>query len=169
MEHSSEETFFDFVYQPLTKTAGNRNRGGLFRGDRLSQSAAGRRTGRSPKDEFLAMLGHELRNPLAPILTALQLMNLRGVSGAERERQIIERQVKHVVRLVDDLLDVSRITRGMVQLRKERLRFPDVITKAIEIASPSIEARRHTLQVDFAGGWRSMAMRLASARCSRIC
>ncbi len=74
------------------------------------------------KDEFLAMLGHELRNPLAPILTALQLMRLRNVTGAERERTIIERQVKHVVSLVDDLLDVSRITRGKVQLRQRAAR-----------------------------------------------
>ena len=66
------------------------------------------------------MLGHELRNPLSPILTALQLMRLRGVQGAERERAIIERQVKHLVRLVDDLLDVSRITRGKIELKRER-------------------------------------------------
>ena len=64
------------------------------------------------KDEFLAMLGHELRNPLSPILTALQLMKLRGHPGSERERTVIERQVTHLTRLVDDLLDVSRIARG---------------------------------------------------------
>ena len=64
------------------------------------------------KDEFLAMLGHELRNPLSPILTALQLMRLRGSDGSERERTVIERQVTHLTRLVDDLLDVSRIARG---------------------------------------------------------
>jgi signal transduction histidine kinase len=61
---------------------------------------------------------HELRNPLAPILTALQLMNLRGSVGAEKERSVIERQVNHLVRLVDDLLDVSRITRGKIELKK---------------------------------------------------
>ena len=64
------------------------------------------------KDEFLAMLGHELRNPLAPIQTALQLMRLQGSDAHQRERGVIERQVTHLVRLVDDLLDVSRITRG---------------------------------------------------------
>ena len=64
------------------------------------------------KDEFLAMLGHELRNPLAPMLTALQLMRLRGDTVLERERIVIERQTRHLVRLVDDLLDVSRIARG---------------------------------------------------------
>src|SRR6185312_7311654 len=62
------------------------------------------------KDEFLAMLGHELRNPLAPIVTAIQLMKLRGDVRSSHEQQIIERQVQHMVRLVDDLLDVSRIT-----------------------------------------------------------
>ena len=70
----------------------------------LAKARRDAETASRAKDEFLAMLGHELRNPLAPILTALQLMNLRGLNGAERERQIIERQLKHVVRLVDDLL-----------------------------------------------------------------
>ena len=88
------------------------------------------------KDEFLAMLGHELRNPLAPILTALQLMTLRGIRGAEQERAIIERQVKHVVGLVDDLLDVSRITRGKIELKRERVRLADAVARAIEQASP---------------------------------
>ena len=68
----------------------------------------------------MAMLGHELRNPLAPILTALQLMRFRGIDGAEKERAVIERQAKHLVGLVDDLLDVSRITRGKVELKKGR-------------------------------------------------
>src|SRR5437879_7851865 len=68
------------------------------------------------KDEFLAVLGHELRNPLAPILTALHLMRLRDDERSENERAIIERQAQHLVRLVDDLLDVSRITRGKVEL-----------------------------------------------------
>ena len=77
--------------------------------DRLRAAAeAANRT----KDEFLAMLGHELRNPLAPILTALQLMTMRGDGTALKERTVIDRQVRHLVRLVDDLLDVSRIARG---------------------------------------------------------
>ena len=92
------------------------------------------------KDEFLAMLGHELRNPLAPILTALQLMRLRNESGAERERTIIERQVNHMVSLVDDLLDVSRITRGKVQLKRERIDLADIVAKAIEMTSPRSKA-----------------------------
>ena len=147
------ETFFDFVYQPLTEDGRVTGIAAVcFEVTELAKARRAAELANRAKDEFLAMLGHELRNPLAPILTALQLMNLRGVTGADRERQIIERQVKHVVRLVDDLLDVSRITRGTVQLRKERLRLPEVITKAIEIASPSIDGGRHTLQVDLAGG-----------------
>ena len=100
------------------------------------------------KDAFLAMLGHELRNPLAPILTALQLMRLRGMTEAEAERAMIERQVKHVVSLVDDLLDVSRITQGKVQLHKRRLHLADVVDKAIEMASPLLEQRQHHLTID---------------------
>jgi signal transduction histidine kinase/ActR/RegA family two-component response regulator len=99
------------------------------------------------KDEFLAMLGHELRNPLAPIQTALQLMRLKGDTFAERERTVIERQVRHLTRLVDDLLDVSRIAQGKVDLRRERIGLADVIAKAIEQASPLIEQRRHALEV----------------------
>jgi CheY-like chemotaxis protein/two-component sensor histidine kinase len=99
------------------------------------------------KDEFLAMLGHELRNPLAPILTALQLLKLRGLDAAERERAIIERQVKHLVGLVDDLLDVSRITRGRIELRKEPIELAEVVARAVELASPLLEQQRHELHV----------------------
>ncbi len=99
------------------------------------------------KDEFLAMLGHELRNPLAPILTGLKLMQLRGVGG-ERERQVIERQVNYLVRLVDDLLDVSRITRGRVELRREPVELSRVLGKAIEMASPLFEQRSHLLSIE---------------------
>lgn len=100
------------------------------------------------KNEFLAMLGHELRNPLAPILTALQLLKLRGVAAVEHERGVIERQVRHLVRLVDDLLDVSRITRGLVELRQERVTVADLVARAAEMAGPLIEQRRHDLSVD---------------------
>ena len=98
------------------------------------------------KDEFLAMLGHELRNPLAPIVTALDLMRMRG--DATREAQIIGRQVGHLVRLVDDLLDVARITRGKIELKRSRIEIAQVIARAIEIASPVIEQRSHHLSVE---------------------
>src|SRR5262249_226119 len=78
------------------------------------------------KDAFLAMLGHELRNPLAPITTALHLMRLRGSHETERERTIIERQTDHLVRLVDDLLDVSRITRGKIELKTRPIELAEV-------------------------------------------
>jgi signal transduction histidine kinase len=104
------------------------------------------------KDEFLAMLGHELRNPLAPILTALELMNLRGDNTSRRERDVISRQVKHVVTLVGDLLDVSRIAQGKVQLDRKRIDLSRAIDKAIEAAAPLIEERRHQLVVDVPAG-----------------
>jgi signal transduction histidine kinase len=100
------------------------------------------------KDEFLAMLGHELRNPLAPILTALQLMTLRGDGSALKERTVIARQVRHLVRLVDDLLDVSRIARGKVVLRQQRVEMADIVAAAIETTSPLLEERHHQLHVD---------------------
>ncbi len=102
------------------------------------------------KDEFLAMLGHELRNPLAPILTALELMRLRGSSESEHERAVIERQVKHLVLLVDDLLDVSRLIRGKVTLDKEQLELGEVLDRAIEMSHPIIAERKHVLVEDFA-------------------
>ena len=100
------------------------------------------------KDEFLAMLGHELRNPLAPILTALRLMRLRDPRGLVRERTIIERQVDHLIRLIDDLLDVSRITGGKIELKKEIVEAAEVVSNAIEMASPLIEEREHELVVE---------------------
>ena len=102
--------------------------------------------GAQAKDEFLAMLGHELRNPLSPIVTALQLMRLKNQSS--REQDIIERQVGSLMRLVDDLLDVSRITRGKVELRCARVEVAEVAARAIEMASPSLEKKRQRLVVD---------------------
>jgi len=99
------------------------------------------------KDEFLAMLGHELRNPLAPILTALDLMRIRGETGGERERAMIERQTRHLVRLVDDLLDIERITRGKIELRKTRTDLAAVIAAAVEMASPLLEQRNHHVSI----------------------
>jgi len=102
------------------------------------------------KDEFLAMLGHELRNPLAPMVTALELMSMRGDGAMERERAVIGRQVQHLSRLVDDLLDVSRITRGKIELRRERLSVADLVAKAAEQTSPLFDERRHHLSIDVA-------------------
>lgn len=100
------------------------------------------------KDEFLAMLGHELRNPLAPILTAARLLELKGDPTIEREREVIARQAEHLTRLVDDLLDVSRIVRGKIALRPERLLLIRVLERAAEVAAPLVEAREHQVRVD---------------------
>ena len=101
------------------------------------------------KDEFLALLAHELRNPLAPIRNSLQVMRLAGDNSEvlTRVRGIMERQLGHMVRLVDDLLDVSRITRGKVELRWARLDVSQVIETALETSRPVIEASAHRLVV----------------------
>ncbi|HEX5059742.1 MAG TPA: GAF domain-containing sensor histidine kinase, partial [Kofleriaceae bacterium] len=100
------------------------------------------------KDEFLALLGHELRNPLAPIVTALSLMKLRRGADHERERAIIERQVHHLVRLVDDLLDIARITKGAVELVRAPVPLARAIAHAAESAQPLLEDRGHRLSLD---------------------
>ena len=100
------------------------------------------------KDEFLAMLGHELRNPLAPIQTALELMALRQAGVPTREESIIRRQVNYLIGLVDDLLDVSRITSGQVSLTRKRVDLADLVEQALEMTSPLFEQRRHVLTVD---------------------
>ncbi len=101
------------------------------------------------KDEFLALLAHELRNPLAPIPNAIQV--LEDFSPADVDlnwaRNVIERQVQHLTRLVDDLLDVSRISRGKINLRKECIKLAHVVADAVEIARPLVEARKHQLTV----------------------
>jgi signal transduction histidine kinase len=106
----------------------------------------------SVKDEFLAMLGHELRNPLAPIFTALELMSTRTDANADHERRVIDRQVRHLVRLVDDLLDVSRITRGKIELQRVQLDLASVVADGIEQASPLLEQRAHSLTVNVPKG-----------------
>ncbi|AGP38016.1 GAF domain-containing protein [Sorangium cellulosum] len=100
------------------------------------------------KDEFLATLAHELRNPLAPIRTGLEILKVAG--SADQARKILDmmdRQVGHMVRMVDDLLDVSRITRGKVELRKERIDLRAVLNSALETSRPLIEAAAHELAV----------------------
>jgi signal transduction histidine kinase/ActR/RegA family two-component response regulator len=98
------------------------------------------------KDEFLAMLAHELRNPLAPLSTTLHLLAINA-EGRERFLEMAERQVRHLVRLVDDLLDVSRITRGKVTLQKEPVVLADVVNRAVELTQPLVETRGHVLTV----------------------
>jgi signal transduction histidine kinase len=101
------------------------------------------------KDEFLATLAHELRNPLAPIRTGLDIMRLNASDpvACDRARAIMERQLKQMVRLVDDLLDVSRINTGKLTIRREQLRLQDVVNDALELSRPFIAAQGHTLEV----------------------
>lgn len=100
------------------------------------------------KDEFLATLAHELRNPLAPIRTGLQVLKLaRSEEAAEKARAMIDRQIDHMVRLVDDLLDVSRLSRGKVDLKRERVDARAVLDAAIEVSRPLVDAGRHSLSV----------------------
>jgi PAS domain S-box-containing protein len=115
----------------------------LYERERVARAAA--ESASRTKDEFLAMLGHELRNPLAPIRTAIELSRLRG--NTSRELDVIERQVAHMVRLVDDLLDVARITRGKVDLHRERFEISEAIAAAIETASPLLEQRGQVLSL----------------------
>lgn len=98
------------------------------------------------KNEFLAMLGHELRNPLAPITNAVEMIRLQSDKPEiERSRRVIERQIRLIARLVDDLLDVSRITRGLIEVRKERVDLNAVIASAVSASRPTFEAAQHQL------------------------
>lgn len=99
------------------------------------------------KDEFIAMLGHELRNPLAPIATTLQLMKLRAPDVLAHERGVIEAQVQHLTGLVSDLLDVTRIASGKVELTSERVDIGEIIEAAVESTQDAMESRRQTLHV----------------------
>jgi two-component system CheB/CheR fusion protein len=101
------------------------------------------------KEEFLAVLSHELRNPLAPIRTSLYLMGEGGMIGAEleRERAVVERQVQHLTRLVDDLLDVSRISRGGIELQTKVVELSQAVAEAVEAVKSRIDERRQRLEI----------------------
>jgi len=106
------------------------------------------------KDEFLAMLAHELRNPLAPILNAVQLMRMKPMPDAQlsRSRDVIERQLSHLTRLVDDLLDVARITRGRINLSPEPIELAALIARAVETVQPLIQERGHEFTTEIPAG-----------------
>jgi signal transduction histidine kinase/DNA-binding response OmpR family regulator len=154
----SSARFFNFVAQP-TKTPGGETESVMVHAVEVTDSVAARHRSEAlakrlletdrNKDEFLAILGHELRNPLAPILTALHIMRLRSSDpSTEAERAVIERQVSHLSRLVDDLLDISRATMGKIDLRRERLDLAAAVARAVEMARPAIDAKKHHLEVD---------------------
>jgi PAS domain S-box-containing protein len=100
-------------------------------------------------NEFLAMLAHELRNPLAPIRNAVTIMQLETLTSPVLRncRDVIDRQLTHVTRLVDDLLDVGRLTTGKIKLRRELVRLSDIVARSVETVRPLVTARRHTLEV----------------------
>jgi CheY-like chemotaxis protein len=104
------------------------------------------------KDHFLAVLGHELRNPLTPILATLQQLRLQGSRSLINERRVVERQAKQLASMVDDLLDVSRITRGRVKLDRRRVELANIVSRAVESSRPELEQRGHRLLIGVAEG-----------------
>ena len=119
------------------------------------------------KDEFLAMLGHELRNPLSPIVMAVELMQQRG--GSSKELSVIERQLKQLMRLVDDLLDVSRIARGKIELHKERTSIAEVVKRAAETTQPLFSRGSSRSRSTSPAISSSTATPRVCSRCSRTC
>ena len=120
------------------------------------------------KDEFLATLAHELRNPLAPVRNAVQVLRLKGLAMPELQwaAELIDRQVQAMSRLIDDLMDVSRINQGKIELRRKRVRLPDILADAVEATRPLIDACMHELALDVpTGDWPldADATRLAQA------
>ena len=118
--------------------------------DRRRAEEALRETDRR-KDEFLAMLAHELRNPLAPIRHALAVQARSGddIPVSLEMRQTMERQVEHLVRLVDDLLDVSRLTTGQITLRRQPVDVRDIVADALDTCREIVDARRHRVTTRF--------------------
>ena len=115
----------------------------------LARQAEQLRSADRRKDEFLATLAHELRNPLAPIQTGMDLLQRsRDGAAAERALGVMRRQLKHMVRLIDDLLDVSRITQGKLELKRSRVELADVLQAAVEASRPFIERGQHVLTVN---------------------
>jgi PAS domain S-box-containing protein len=121
-----------------------------FDSTRLRKAEHGLREADRRKDEFLATLAHELRNPLAPIRNGLQILRMTKADPAAvgRVHEMLERQVGHLVRLVDDLMEVARVTRGRIELRKEAVDLAGMLRSAVETSRPLIEAARHELIVD---------------------
>jgi PAS domain S-box-containing protein len=120
------------------------------------------------KDEFLATLAHELRNPLAPIRNALQILKVPHLdaASAERSRDMIERQVQQLVRLVDDLLDVSRVMQGKLTLRKEPVELASIVSRAVETAQPLIQAQGQDLAVSLPN--ESLKVEVDTVRLSQV-
>ena len=145
-----QECYFDYVHQPVRNARGEVDRVAIvaFEVTELVRARRDAELANRTKDDFLAMVGHELRNPLSPILIALELMRLKGLGGLAREHAAIERQAHHLVRLVDDLLDVARIAQGKIALRLERVELSKLLAQALETVSGLLEERQQALELD---------------------
>jgi signal transduction histidine kinase/CheY-like chemotaxis protein len=150
-----ERRYLDFIYQPIRDASGEV--AGIFvEGSDVTvrkQVEDELRAANRQKDQFLAMLAHELRNPLAPITTAAHLLKLGHLDpkAVRNASEIIARQAEHMTDLVNDLLDVSRVTRGLVTLEKEEIDVNAVVAGALEQVRPLIEAKRHSLTMQLSG------------------
>jgi signal transduction histidine kinase/ActR/RegA family two-component response regulator len=152
-----EERYLDFVYQPIRDARGKVT--GLFaQGSDVTERehaekelrllAANLSQANQRQSEFLATLAHELRNPLAPIRTGLDLIRMATDPAAvTKTRAMMERQLNHMIHLVNDLLDVARISTGKIELRKTRVRLEEIVLSAVETALPGMEAKNQALRV----------------------
>ena len=156
-----EDTCWNFIYSPLRNAGGAVERVIAICHEITEQVEARRKlrvlaseadAANRAKDEFLAMLGHELRNPLTPILTTIQWMRLQGGKAFVREREVIERHARQLAGLVDDLMDTARIAQGKVKLSRKRVDLAGIVSKAVEAASPLFEERGHELHLDVPDG-----------------
>jgi PAS domain S-box-containing protein len=152
-----ETVYFDFVYSPYRDIQGQIEGVFVIASDVTQQVVARQQldqlrqvaeAANRNKDEFLATLGHELRNPLSAILTAVAVMKMRGNGETAREQLVIERQTNHLARLVDDIVDLSRIDCGKVELRNETLEIAEIVERAVEATGPLLEERGHHLVVN---------------------
>lgn len=149
------DTHWSFVFTPVSDESGGASRHVVAIGvdvtddvrarERRDAVAADAISANMAKDEFLAALGHELRNPLSSILMGLQLMRTKGV--VSHELDVMDRQIAIMVRLIDDLLDVSRIARGQIELHKERIAIAEVVGRAVESVDPLLKERQQRLTV----------------------
>jgi len=138
------------LHRSLATTASLLERRALERDEQIRRADVARtdaEEANQTKDQFLAVLGHELRNPLAPAVTALELMKIRDPKAFTREREVLERQVAHMTRLVNDLLDVSRLARGKVTLDRHRFELREAVDRALDMARPLIVQHQHTMAV----------------------
>lgn len=137
---SKANVFFD-LYRQRQQIAAQR--------DELKTASQALKEADRRKDEFLAVLGHELRNPIAAVAAGVHLLKTRGASQADAIRGQMERQLFHLSRLVDDLLDIARISEGKISLRKGRVELKAILQSAIETSQPSLQAAGHAFTVDF--------------------